>query len=356
MIGLLMVGPVRGLAAASAKEPEVALPVLMKSGTPPRPIKQSAPIYPYNMRSAWLIGDVTISMVIDQEGRVEDAYIIESNNPWFERPALDAVLGWQFAPGEMSGRPVKTRAIQRMTFRLEPGGRPLDPWKVSKGKDHDKQPPELQWDRPPMPKLTLLPVYPYEQLKAGVAGKARALCVIGPDGTVLGAKLQEASQPEFGAAVLAMLDGWRFTPPAKKDGTACMARLVMEYEFKPNGRGDVPVSSAAKDILRLLADNPGAITLAKDLDDSLKPRSQRPPVYPTAMKASGQAGEAVVELFIDKNGDAQLPRVVSSTAPEFGYAAVQAVATWRFDVPRKAGRAVVVRARVPLTFRPATGS
>ena len=353
MVGLLLGGSAGWAGETSTQEPVVDVATLMEGGKPPRPIKQAPPIYPYDMRSAWLIGTVMLSMVIDQEGRVEDAYVIESNNPWFERPALDAVLGWRFTPGEMNGRRVKTRVTHWISFNLKsanPGEQPQEPWQLSKGKDHDKQPPELQWHTPPVPKMTLLPVYPYEQLQAGKAGKVRVLCVIGPDGTVLGAKLLEASQSEFGAAVMAMLDGWRFTPAAKKDGTACMARLTMEYEFRPNGRGDVPVGEATRGIIRLLAKTPDEITSAKDLDRPLKPRSQRPPIYPTAMKGTGQSGEAIVEFFVDQNGDAQLPRIVSSTAPEFGYAAVQAVATWRFEPPRKGGQPVVTKARIPLGF------
>jgi hypothetical protein len=33
-----------------------------------------------------------------------------------------------------------------------------------------------------------------------------------------------------------------------------------------------------------------------------------------------------------------LPRIVSASAPEFGYAAAQAVATWRFTRPERKGK------------------
>ena len=49
--------------------------------------------------------------------------------------------------------------------------------------------------------------------------------------------------------------------------------------------------------------------------------------------AVDQHGDATVEFFVDKNGDVQLPQIISCTMPEFGYAAVQAVATWRFAPP-----------------------
>lgn len=46
-----------------------------------------------------------------------------------------------------------------------------------------------------------------------------------------------------------------------------------------------------------------------------------------------------------------LPRMVSASAPAFGYAAVQTVATWRFEPPTSGGKPVMARARVPFTFK-----
>lgn len=342
-----------GLAALSpAADPDEAPPAVDIKALKKKPkgIKQGPPLYPYFMARAGVIGDVTISFIIDKSGDVRNAYVVESNNPWFERPALDAVIKWKFSPGEVDGRPVYTRVMQRIEFHVEPGGKPLELWKVIKGKDHTSLPPEYQWEKPPVPKMTLFPVYPFEQLKAGVPGKARAAYVVGSKGTVIAAKLVDATSPEFGAALLAMIDGWQFKPATLKDGKPAQARLATEYEFKPTGRADVPVSDEARDILRLLEKKPEAIVSPKELDHPLKPLSQRPPVYPTALLDAGQPGEALIEFYVDKNGDVQLPRIVSSSASEFGYAAVQAVATWRFEAPRKNRKAVITWVRVPVNF------
>lgn len=330
--------------------PVIEMKSMPKNSKKPKGIKQGPPVYPYSMSRAAVTGSVTVQFVIDRNGDVRNAYVTESNNPWFERPALDAVMKWKFSPAEVDGKAVNTRVMQRIDFNLEPNGRPLELWKVTKGKDHANQPPEFQWEQPPEPKRTLYPVYPFELLKAGTAGKARVGYVVGPNGTVLAAKVIEASAPEFGAAVLAMIDGWQFKPARLKDGKPGYARLATEYEFKPKGNDDVPVSAEALSVLHLIEKKPDAIVLLKDLDRAVKPLSQRPPVYPTALEKAGQAGEAIIEFYIDKNGDVQLPRVISATAPEFGYSAVQAVATWRFEPGWKSGKPVVVRAQIPVTF------
>jgi TonB family protein len=316
----------------------------------PRGIKQGPPQYPPEMARAGVNGSVAVSFIIDQTGHVQNAYVIRSNNPWFERPALNAVESWRFSPAEVNGHPINVHVTQLIEFNVEPGGDPLDFWRVSKAKDHDKLPPEYRWEEPPYPQMTLFPVYPFELLKAGTPGKASVSYVVGPKGRVVSAKLREATAPEFGAAVLAMIDAWEFSPPKSKDGTKISANLTTEYAFKPGGRADVPVSEEALAILRLLEKKPAEIATLKELDQPMKPRSRRPPVYPTALLAAGQPGEAVIEFYVDKNGDAQLPRIVSSTAPEFGYAAVQAIATWRYDPPKRGGKPAVVRVQIPMGF------
>jgi TonB family protein len=348
---LLLLGQPALRATPDDSDLPIDLSRLMKIGTPPKPISQTPPTYPLGMARSWVVGSVTIQFVIDKEGAVQNPYVVKSNNPWFERPAIDAILKWKYKPAEVNGKPVKIRVIQQISFNLDGGaGSNVELWRVSKGKEHDKLPPEFRWDVAPIPTSTLFPVYPFEQLQAGVAGKASITYVVGPDGRVIGAKLREASSPEFGLAVLAMIDAWRFTPAQRKDGVRCYANLAGEYDFRPNGRGDVPVSDEADRILGDLKKHPDRIVSPKDLDQPLKPLSRRPPVYPTALEKAGREGEAQIEFFVDRNGDAQLPRIVSASAPEFGYAAALAVATWRFEAPRKAGKAAAVRARISIGF------
>lgn len=47
----------------------------------------------------------------------------------------------------------------------------------------------------------------------------------------------------------------------------------------------------------------------------------------------------------------QMPHIIEATAPEFGYAACQSVATWRFESPLIKGEPAVVRLQVPVSFK-----
>ena len=76
------------------------------------------------------------------------------------------------------------------------------------------------------------------------------------------------------------------------------------------------------------------------------------PVYPRSLQPASQAGEAVVEVLVDKSGRVQLVRILSATQPAFGYAAAQAVSSWQFRGPKKNGKPVAARLTIPVGFQP----
>ena len=79
-------------------------------------------------------------------------------------------------------------------------------------------------------------------------------------------------------------------------------------------------------------------------------RRQARPNYPADLRRRGRGGEGLVDFIVDENG---VPRNVFSyraTHPDFGFAAVEAVATWRFSPGRKDGRVVRTHMQVPIVF------
>lgn len=318
---------------------------------PPELIHRIQAIYPYNMRVLEGKGEVVLDLVVDAQGRVEDVWSVESTNPWLERAAITAVEQWRFAPARLAGGAVPAYVRQLMVFKV-PGdfgdGRDLVTFR--KSKDHAKLPAAFQWETPPKAIYVTFPVFPFELLKNGVRGKANIAYIVSPDGVVQKSDIREATHPEIGLAMQAMIETWLFEPAQNKEGLRCYAMLALEQEFVPRGRGFVPVSDEARQILRAIERAGEGISTARQLDAPLEARVMRAPIYPTALREKGSAGEALIEFYLDENGDAQLPRIVSATAPEFGYAAAQAVATWRFKKPLRGGKPTVVRVQVPITF------
>lgn len=93
---------------------------------------------------------------------------------------------------------------------------------------------------------------------------------------------------------------------------------------------------------------PQTIRGINDLDERLKPSFVKPPKF--LLNAQSTAGQAQAGFIVDATGRARLPRIVSSTEDVFGYAAVQAVSTWRFEPPKVGGKPAAVRVRVPFNF------
>jgi TonB family protein len=157
-----------------------------------------------------------------------------------------------------------------------------------------------------------------------------------------------ADQPGFGGALQAAIECFRFEP-ALKDGRPTQAIISMEQAFDRFGRGSIVPD---EDLALLITErkHPDEIVAANKLDKPLRPISQRPPVFPVTLPETVTKGTAVVEILVDSDGYVRLPRVVSATHPAFGFAAVQAVASWRFEPLRAAHRSAVTRVRVPFEF------
>lgn len=87
---------------------------------PPRPTARTAPTFPVRARSLGQSGRVTLSFVVDVDGSVQDAVVVEAAPPGvFDQSALEAVRSWRFDPGRHEGLPVAVRVRQSLVFELE---------------------------------------------------------------------------------------------------------------------------------------------------------------------------------------------------------------------------------------------
>ena len=322
---------------------------------PPRVIARSNIVYPYAMQASGMKGEVLVDFDVDIEGRVRNAFVVRSLNPSFDDSALDAVRQWRFEPGTMNGRPVHTRMQVPIVFSLEnPIGSGMDfgggegPLETRQKANLAKLPEEFRYDTPPHPIGTVRPVYPYGLLREGKEGRAVVRFMIGPSGRVEFAQVNEATAPEFGAALLAAIECFVYEP-ALKAGRPSSALVGFEEEFNRDENRQL-VGADDLDLLRREKKKPRSIVSLRDVDAPLTPISRRPPRFPLSVKPDVTAGRAMIEFLVDEEGRARLPRMVEATDDAFGYAAIQGIATWRFQPPTRGGRAVVVRVRQPMEF------
>lgn len=87
---------------------------------PPEVLSAVPPVYPAALRRAGVEGRVVLLVVVDEQGRVEEARVERSTRPEFEAPALEAIRKWRFRPGMKDGQPVRTFLRQPIRFSVSP--------------------------------------------------------------------------------------------------------------------------------------------------------------------------------------------------------------------------------------------
>jgi TonB family protein len=320
--------------------------------SPPRLLTQTHLKYPWDMRFSGYRGRVTLDFVVGKDGHPRDAKVVASNHPAFEAAALAAVESWRFEPARKAGEPVAVRVRQQLVFKLQGQGgemKGVDPFRVPL-RTSDKLPEEFRYDVPPELDLAVAPTYPRSLAVEGVEGSAEVVFVLDAEGVPAKVDVVEASHPDFGAAVAAAIEAWRFTP-AQKKGAPCQALLTFKVDFHRSGVvgfSDVVDSR----LLAKLKKNGGAeLPGLADLDAVPRVVHRVEPVYPLRLRETGVEGRARVRFIIDREGVPRFPSVESADHEAFAYAALTAVQRQRFERPCKAGQPVDAWAVLPVNFR-----
>jgi TonB family protein len=195
------------------------------------------------------------------------------------------------------------------------------------------------------------PVWPYDLRLAGKGGTASVLFTVDVNGAPKSVKVAGASEPEIGAALVAAVELCYFSAPAV-DGRSQPTQLMRSVSFTVPDGPDAPADPLAPLVAEAKA---GTVPGATGLDARLTPIFRASPVYPAAVRMMGMpAGKAVIEFIIDHEGRVRLPRIVSATHEEFGWAAATAISQWVFEVPRRKGQPTEVRVQVPFQFKAPT--
>jgi len=98
--------------------PIVHEPVRVGRGvTPPKKIREVAPIYPPIAVAARREGLVILEAVIAEDGSVRDVKVLRSV-PLLDQAAMDAVRQWRFTPTLLSGEPVPVVMTVTVDFKL----------------------------------------------------------------------------------------------------------------------------------------------------------------------------------------------------------------------------------------------
>lgn len=192
-------------------------------------------------------------------------------------------------------------------------------------------------------------VYPYDLALAGTEGSATVQFDIDAGGYARKVTVADATQPAFGFAAKAMVAVERFEP-AVEDGKP-VARTGVQQEVKFTRDS---LDAGARAMIEELKKPEPDFAKPRELDQ-MPPKILKTvnPVFPEAMfNAGATGGKAVIQCFVDSQGRVQLPRIISATTEDCGWAAATALLRWEFAPPTKGGKPTAFRINIPLEFMP----
>lgn len=94
-----------------------AFPPITKGIKPPKAVSTPDPKYPDLPADVEPLGTVVLMIGINAKGRVEPVRVMRSDDPAFEKPALETVKRWKFKPAQQGGHPVPVRVTVEMKFQ-----------------------------------------------------------------------------------------------------------------------------------------------------------------------------------------------------------------------------------------------
>lgn len=86
----------------------------------PVPKFKKSPVYPYRAKRMGVEGYVSVSFIVDKNGKVSNIKILDSQpKNIFDQSVINALSSWEYAPGELNGKNVKTLVSTKILFKLE---------------------------------------------------------------------------------------------------------------------------------------------------------------------------------------------------------------------------------------------
>jgi len=305
---------------------------------PPKLLKAVPPTYPASLAWNNTRGKVVVAFVLDKDGKVRAPKLVEAAHPALEGAALEALVQWKYSPARVKGRPVAMWVAQGIVFDLHNGS--ATNAFITAGPEGSAELPQA--------KATAFAVHPYDDAVNGVAGAAEVRFLINEDGKVIQSQVLRSTSPEYGLALAAALEAWRFDP-VLKDGAPSQAIMRQLLVFQ-TGRRDSVLDEATAALAERIKKNKFRPADIRELESEREPYYAPEPEYPSALRERGVAGSAKIEVVVDKKGRAVLPRIVEASEPEFGWAAATAAQRWRFEPPKVKGKPVEVRFVIPFVF------
>lgn len=185
-------------------------------------------------------------------------------------------------------------------------------------------------------------------------GTATILIHVDPRGQLLDAMIVRYSLETFGEAALNAVREWTFEPPLV-NGEPRGVRQALNFKFEVDGMAvtRTPGGYHSERVSRMTGVyTHDLVAGGRELD---KPLATVQSVVPRPVPISAET-RVRLDFYVDAGGVPRMPVVVEADDLTAGASALEAIAEWRFEAPRRRGRPVLVRASQEFVFDPGDAS
>ena len=86
--------------------------------TPPRLVRSVAPVMPADAIAREIVGNVTVELLVEADGRVSRVRVLSSPHDLLSRAVVQAMEQWIFTPLVRDGSPIRFTVRQTYAFRV----------------------------------------------------------------------------------------------------------------------------------------------------------------------------------------------------------------------------------------------
>jgi TonB family protein len=161
-------------------------------------------------------GKLSMYVSTDRDGRIREAYPLNSDNAGLQDSARDQLLKWRLKPAVSDGSPVQTEAALTFAFSttLDATAAKLTAsTPSSKGSLPDMKPIVISPAIASSLRTKLYaPIYPQALKEHHISGKVNLDAIIGREGEIISLTPLKSTDPEFTKAAIAAVEHWRYKP------------------------------------------------------------------------------------------------------------------------------------------------
>jgi TonB family protein len=203
---------------------------------PPKAGKIDLPVYPYDLLRQRIIGEASVSCMVNTEGMVINTRVMKATRPEFGAALAAALEATRFGYATKEGEPIASVLGFRHTFNPRDDSEHDWQAEVELLERALRRPQTLgkarDLDRPLRAREQKAPAFPPSLLSRGVGGEALIEFLLDESGRARLPRIVSATDPSFGYAAAHAVSQWRFEPPTARGGEPTIMRVAIPFTFR----------------------------------------------------------------------------------------------------------------------------